>query len=52
MSAELALLATATGCAGFAALFAILCFLRTQGLSNALTAEGAAQILRADPETS
>ena len=50
MAAELILLATATGCAGVAALFAILCFLRPQRLPNALTTQGAAQILRAETD--
>jgi hypothetical protein len=50
MSAELVLLVVATGCAGVAALFAILCFLRTQQLPGALTARGATPILRAETD--
>jgi DNA recombination protein RmuC len=47
MSAELVLLAIATAGAGIAALFAILCFLRTRQLPTALTAQ---QILRAETD--
>ena len=50
MSAELVLLVIATAGAGAAALFAILCFLRTQQLPAALTAQGATQILRAETD--
>ena len=50
MSAELVLLVIATAGAGVAALFAILCFLRTQQLPGALTAQGATQILRAETD--
>ena len=50
MSAELVLLGIATTGAGVAALFAILGFLRTQQLPAALTAQGAAQILRAETD--
>ena len=50
MSAELVLLVIATASAGVAALFAILCFLRTQRLQDALTAQGATQILRAETD--
>jgi DNA recombination protein RmuC len=50
MSAELVLLVLATGCAGVAALFAILCFLRTAQLPAALTAQGATHILRAETD--
>ena len=50
MSAELVLLGIATGAAGVAALFAILCFLRTQQLPGALTAQGATQILRVETD--
>ena len=45
-TSELVLLVIATGCAGVAALFAFLCFLRTRQLPDALTAQGATQILR------
>jgi DNA recombination protein RmuC len=48
MSAEIVLLAIATTGAGFAAVFAILCFLRTQ--PAALTAQGATQILRGETD--
>src|SRR5580704_15274250 len=47
---ELVLLVIATGCAGVAALFAVLCFLRTRQLPDALTAQGAAQILRGETD--
>jgi len=50
MSAELVLLGIATGGAGVAAVFAVLCFLRTQQSPAALTAQGAAQILRAETD--
>ncbi len=50
MSAELVLLVIATAGAGVAALFAILCFLRTQQLPGALTAQGVTQILRAETD--
>ena len=50
MSAELGLLVMATACAGVAALFAILCFVRTQRLPNALTEQGATQILRTETD--
>jgi hypothetical protein len=50
MSAELVLLVVATGCAGVAALFAILCFLRSKQLPDALTAQGVTQILRAETD--
>ena len=50
MSSELALLVIATAGAGVAALFAILCFLRTKQLPDALTAQGATQILRAETD--
>ena len=45
MSAELVLLVVATGCASVGALFAILCFLRSKQLSDALTGQGVTQIL-------
>jgi DNA recombination protein RmuC len=47
---ELVLLVIATGCAVVAALFAFLCFLRTQQLPDALTAQGATQILRVETD--
>jgi hypothetical protein len=50
MSAELVLLVVATGCAGVAALFAILCFLRSKQLPDALTGQGVTQILRAETD--
>jgi DNA recombination protein RmuC len=50
MSAELVLLVMATAGAGVAALFAILGFLRTQQPPGALTAQGAAQILRTETD--
>jgi hypothetical protein len=50
MSAEFILLVIATGCAGIAALFAILCFLRSKQLPDALTARGAIPILRAETD--
>ena len=50
MSAELVLLVIATATAGVAALFAILGFLRAQQLPDALTAQGATQILRAETD--
>ena len=50
MSAELALLGTATVGAGVAALFAVLGFLRIQQIPDALTAQGATQILRAETD--
>src|ERR1700722_3788069 len=50
MSVEYILLVIATGCAGIAALFAILCFLRTHQLPNLLTLPAAAQMLRAETE--
>jgi DNA recombination protein RmuC len=50
MSAELVLLVIATAGAGVAALFAILCFLRTQQLPDALTPQSATQILRAETD--
>jgi hypothetical protein len=51
VSAEIVLLTVATTGAGIAALFAILCFLRTQQLPGALTAQGATQILRGETES-
>ena len=50
MSAELILLVIATAAAGIAALFAVLGFLRTQQLPDALTARGAIPILRAETD--
>ncbi len=50
MSAELVLLMIATTGASVAALFAILAFLRAQQLPDALTAQGATQILRAETD--
>ena len=50
MSAELVLLMIATAAAGVAALFAILSFSRSQRLRDALTAQGARQILRAETD--
>src|ERR1022692_899776 len=50
MSADLVLLVIATAGAGVAALFAILCFLRTRHLPHVLTAQDAAQILRAETD--
>ena len=50
MSAELVLLVISTAGAGIAALFAILCFLRTQQFPAALTAQGATQILRGETD--
>jgi DNA recombination protein RmuC len=50
MSAELALLGIATAGVGVVAVFAVLCFLRTQQLPAALTAQGATQILRAETD--
>lgn len=50
MSAELVLLGIATAGAGVAAVFAMLCFLRTQQLPVALTAQGTTQILRAETD--
>ena len=50
MSAELALLVIATAAAGVAALFAILSFPRSQRLPDALTAQGARQILRTETD--
>ena len=47
---ELVLLVVATAGAGGAALFAILWFLRAQRLPDALTAQGATQILRAETD--
>ena len=49
MSAEFILLVIASAGAGVSASFAILCFLRTQQLPAALTAQGA-QILRAETD--
>jgi DNA recombination protein RmuC len=50
MSVELVLLAVAAAGAGVAALFAILCFLRPHRLPDALTAQGATHILRAETD--
>jgi DNA recombination protein RmuC len=50
MSAELVLLVIATAGASVAALFAILCFIRSKQLPDALTARGAAQILRTETD--
>ena len=50
MSAELILLVIATASAGIAAVFAVLGFLRTQRLPDALTARGAIPILRAETD--
>jgi DNA recombination protein RmuC len=47
---DLVLLMIGTGGAWVAALFAILCFLRTKRLSDVLTTQGAAQILRAETD--
>jgi hypothetical protein len=50
MSAELVLLVISTAGAGVAAVFAILCFLRTQQSPAALAAQGATQILRGETD--
>ena len=50
MSAELALLMISTAGAGVAAVFAVLCFVRTQQLRGALTLQGATQILRGETD--